>query len=71
MRAFGYPLRDASIENSTRLSVRKPGSSLRRLIKLRVNNPAPTRSNSDKATCTITNAWRDRICPKPPITLLP
>jgi hypothetical protein len=44
-----------------RFDVLKPVSSVSRFCRLRTNNPAPIRSNSDNATCAITSALRRRI----------
>ena len=44
-------------------SVRKPGSTRRRLNRLRANRPAPTSSNRDRASCTTTRMRRKRAPP--------
>ena len=63
IRGCEYPFSDASIEKLTRLSARNPGSTSFRLYKLRANNPAPTSSTSDSATCPATSVIRSRACP--------
>ena len=58
MRCPLYPIDPAEVSTINTFSRTNPGSRSRRFSRLRTNNPAPTSSNNESATCTITNALR-------------
>ena len=51
------------MEKVSSRSVRKPGSTRRRLNRLRANRPAPTNSSSESASCATTRMRRIRAPP--------